>query len=502
MNSCIQLIRMTVCCCFLLPVTQSIADELLVTNVTLISPERSQPLKNASVRIVNGIITEIGSGLAVVNSESQLIDGTGRFLIPGLMDSHVHLSSMPGLPMLDPLDSQTQSIELQLLGEFEQQQPRSYLYFGVTQLLDPSQSNQSIRTFNSQPLHPDLFHCGAVPILSGYPALFSDRRTASTMFDYFVIDEFEKNDFPKSVNPLEHSPEASVKRMANEGAICVKIFVEDGFGLKNDWPLINEHLRKRVIKAAKKHNLLVMAHANAIDMQEIAINHNVDIIAHGLWNWNEYHGQSDLPESVIKLLDRIMERHIVFQPTFNVMDGLRDLLISDVLEQPHYQKVVSPKARDWYTSEAGQWFRKELIKEFGGLTLDSIRRIHGKVISQGERAVEYLYNKGHTMVLASDTPSSPTYAAQPGLSTFKEIKHMAKIGIDLKDILSAATINNARAFNLDKQYGSIELGKIANLLILELNPLESVNAYDKIETVILRGRPIERSQLSVRHFKD
>ena len=49
------------------------------------------------------------------------------------------------------------------------QQPRSYLYFGVTQLLDVMAFGNGLETFESQPVHPDLFHCGAAPVLDGYP---------------------------------------------------------------------------------------------------------------------------------------------------------------------------------------------------------------------------------------------------------------------------------------------------------------------------------------------
>ncbi len=101
------------------------------------------------------------------------------------------------------------------------------------------------------------------------------------------------------------------------------------------------------------------------------------------------------------------------------------------------------------------------------------------------------------MVLASDTPSSPTFAAQPGLSTYQELQHMAKIGIALKDILAAATINNAKAFGLDSLYGTVEPGKKANLLLLSRNPLKTITAYDHINYVIINGKAITREKLKV-----
>jgi len=100
------------------------------------------------------------------------------------------------------------------------------------------------------------------------------------------------------------------------------------------------------------------------------------------------------------------------------------------------------------------------------------------------------------MLLGSDTPSAPTYGNQPGYDTYKEMQLMVQAGIPLSAIFAAGTINNARQLGLDKDYGTIEKGKIANLLLLEANPLASVEAWTKIDTVILRGDPIERETLA------
>lgn len=53
-------------------------------------------------------------------------------------------------------------------------------------------------------------------------------------------------------------------------------------------------------------------------------------------------------------------------------------------------------------------------------------------------------------------------------------------------------------FRLDDRIGTVEPGKVANLLLLGASPLESVTAYDAIETVFLQGEPLRRSALSAR----
>jgi imidazolonepropionase-like amidohydrolase len=62
-------------------------------------------------------------------------------------------------------------------------------------------------------------------------------------------------------------------------------------------------------------------------------------------------------------------------------------------------------------------------------------------------------------------------------------------------ILRVATLDNAIALGHSHEFGSIEVGKRADLLLLKENPLASVSAYDSIETIILNGEPIARDRL-------
>nr|WP_281358543.1 amidohydrolase family protein [Alteromonas ponticola] len=75
---------------------------------------------------------------------------------------------------------------------------------------------------------------------------------------------------------------------------------------------------------------------------------------------------------------------------------------------------------------------------------------------------------------------------------------MKKAGMSLKMILDAATINGPRQFNMAADYGTIEQGKVANLLLLNTNPLTNVEAWQDIELVILRGSAVERNSLTVK----
>ncbi len=72
---------------------------------------------------------------------------------------------------------------------------------------------------------------------------------------------------------------------------------------------------------------------------------------------------------------------------------------------------------------------------------------------------------------------------------------MYEIDLSLKEILTTATINNAKAFGLEEKYRTIEKRKIAYLVILDKNQLQEIEAYNTISKVIIRGEIIERKSL-------
>jgi imidazolonepropionase-like amidohydrolase len=113
------------------------------------------------------------------------------------------------------------------------------------------------------------------------------------------------------------------------------------------------------------------------------------------------------------------------------------------------------------------------------------------------QVVAYLASKDANFLFGTDTPSSPTYGNLPGLNGYLEMRELQKAGLSLKQIFRAATINNAREFKIDSQVGTIEPGKIANLVLLKKSPLESVDAYDSIVTVWIHGKQITRDSLTV-----
>jgi imidazolonepropionase-like amidohydrolase len=471
------------------------AEPLLIENVTLVSPELPQPLGNRHVLIRDGRIATVSASPITAPPGARRLDGSGKFLTPGLTDAHVHVSDAIGLT---PGDASLADLEQ----EFFRQQPRSYLYFGVTQVLDTANRPDRVATFAAQPQHPDIHRCGVAPVVDGYPLVFVDAAIRHEIFNDWIYEPVNaaKHPLPKGANAADHTPEAVVARIAASGAHCVKITLEDGFGEQSDWPIMSADTLKRVRAAATKHKLRVLAHANALDMQRMAVAGNVDMLVHGLWNWNELQMAPGIPPAIDAHLRTIRAKKIGYQATLRVLPGVAELLDPKLLDDPTFAKVVPPRLLAWYRTEPAQWFKNQVFgnnpEAAAGIAQARKADAHWATSEHGKRALRHLYELGHPLLLGSDTPSAPTYGNQPGYETYKEMRTMAEIGIPLRDIFAAGTIDNARSLGLERDYGTIERGKIANLVLLDANPLASIDAWTKIDKVIVRGVAIERESLA------
>jgi imidazolonepropionase-like amidohydrolase len=477
---------------FLVAPTAGAAD-LVIEQVNVVSAQHQSVQPKQNVLIRDGRIVAVSARKLTVAPGATYIDGRAKFLTPGIMDSHVHVGDTPGLPWAEG------DAALNALREaHSRQQPRSYLYHGVTQVLDLASINELRDAFEAQPQHPDLFRCGPIVVPGGYPVVLMHPDVGKRLIPEYIYEPANAatHPLPAGEDASRHTPEAVIDRLAVSGIHCIKIFIEDGFGGQRTWPMMSQETLKRVRAATRKRGLLLVAHANAIDKQRIAVTAEVDVIAHGLWNWNEYSTNEGVPPAIAAHLRTIHAKKIGYQPTLRVIAGLGDLFREDTLKDPAYAKVVPAPLLQWYSTPAGQWFKEELRKDIGGLP--DMKAMHSflKVGSQGMRAAKYLYDLGHPMLLGSDTPSAPTFGNQPGYDTYREMRMMAQSGIPLPAILRAATINNARQFGLDKDYGTVEAGKVANLLLLTENPLETVRAWTSIDRIILHGDVIKRESLT------
>lgn len=463
-------------------------DHVLIENVTVVSSHLLSPLQKVHVRISDGRIKTISSSKIEITSGTKVIDGKTLYLAPGIMDSHVHVSSIPGMGFgVEPVAQRNGAIA----EKYYKQQPYSFLYYGVTQVVDPNPGLEWPK-FISSDVHPDYYRCEVITSGNTFPLVEKTDQLSKSMFSYIVEQDVAETAL--------NSPEQIVKRIAKSGASCIKLYFEDGYGNESHWPLLSEDTLKRIRKSASQHKLPLVAHANALDMYQRAIEAEVDVIAHGLWNWGEFSRETEVPKAMDDVLNQLMRNSIGYMPTQRVIAGLGELMLDNSNSSPEFSKVTPKELLEWYKQPSANWFKEELRAGFDGLPDEVIARIFLKDrVEKGNKILQSLGKANYPLLLGSDFPGSPSFANQPGLTTFLEMKAMAEAGVSLKVILAAATINNATQFNMAKDYGTIEVGKVANLLLLKQNPLITVDAWSSIHQVILHGEVFNREDFAADH---
>jgi imidazolonepropionase-like amidohydrolase len=460
------------CGCAVQTASKDAASGLVIADVTVISPERPVPLRHAYVRISDGRIAEISSRPLRGVDE---IDGRGRFLIPGLIDTHVHLAVAPGFPA--SMTAADAAVNSDIVAEALAQEPKSYLYYGFTTVLDLVGSGDRVARWNAYDLRPDAYFCGA--------AVIFNHQVRHVRFPNFSYAESASQFVAVLANRSQETADAVISRIVEDGAICVKTMY-DPFAMMT--PSVEE--LKSLVDAAHARDLPLFIHANRREGQALAFAAGVDVITHGMWR-----SQTEPPELDAEargILAGVVAKGIGYQPTTQVIVGEFDTLSGDYPKQPELADVYPARLIEWFASTLDKNPVRKRNSYDGAET-----RLQG-TIRRGAEVTRMLAEADAHLLFGSDTPSDKLHTNPPGLNGRREMDNWISAGVSESKLLRAMTIDNARLMKLDKEIGTVERGKKANLLLLGDDPLKSVKAYDAIETVFLNGRPIERVMLSAR----
>jgi len=325
----------------------NLSNGMHISNVLIITSE-----DGTYSPCVGHVVTEEGEIIYVGKEEPQVngnfeeINGTGKFLIPGLIDSHTHITEVQGM-LPHHMEAHPKLAEA-----FNKQMPRSYLYYGFTTLINLGGiSEKQISDFNNQPLKPNLYHTGrsGASVANGYPMNFAPEEFRFDGAPNFIYLKSEANHIPDTFDPANHTPQAVVERIKKSGGIAVKSYYESGFRGMPKLPVPTEQIMINLMESTHKNGLVLTVHGNSLEAHSFLTDVGVDIIAHGLWNWGEYKNvpSDSLPVEIKNVLDSQIQKQIGYTPTLTVIAGEEALADSLFLNDPQLKKVVPHKLLDW-----------------------------------------------------------------------------------------------------------------------------------------------------------
>ena len=495
---------------------------IIINNIMVISANSEEVFSFEGYVVIEGDrIAYSGRERPLVKGNFRELDGEGKYIISGLMDSHVHLANTAGFN--GPLKNKYP----ELLDAYFEQLPRSYLYHGFTCLIDVNNyAPEVINEIKRSPVHPQIFTCGKqVQVMNDFEMEMEGTPMAKRYESNFLHDPYNKEvTIPDSIDLYEHTPEKIIDHIKNEEGIAVKVIYEDeASGLIVTWAKPSLGIITDLVKEAKKENLPVLIHGPSLEGHHIGLHSGVEILAHGLWNWTtDFEGEFEnlrLTTAHKEVLLGIAQKQLGYQLTARTILGEEDLILDVFLDDNNLEHVYPKEYLDVLKSKEGDWGRNKILgrgsflKRTNPSFYNAMRANHQEDVEMWESVFKlyrsrldsvalFLSRHKANFIFGSDTPAMNMATNPPGYNGFLEMKQMHATGISLEQILRAATYNNAKAFHLESLYGGVERDKMANLLILKSNPLRDIDAYNDIETVIIAGEPVLREDLSATNYVD
>lgn len=416
--------------------------ELLIRDVTLIDGTGAPAVRGASVLVINGRIASISVDVPEAATDGvEIISGEGRYLLPGLIDAHVHLQG-GRLPLEGGGSYIDRNLALRTLA--------GYLYSGVTSIYDAGNNADFIFGLREEEragtiTSPRVFATGAnITVPGGY---------ADNEFSLKVSDPADLGEIGRH---FERRPDVQKLLYERQGT----------FG-RPELPVPSGDQLAAVMALAREHGIPTTAHAVTEEAARSMLEAGVDSLAHPVRT-----GGGDLVQDLVARGTPVVTTLAVM---YHIATVARD---PSFLDTPLFAATVEPEELERQKHEE----RERYVRSGMAGQFSLLYPIAEATIAQWHRA-------GVVLALGTDRTWGPAVQL--------ELELLHRAGIPLQDLPVIASRNAAAFLGLEMDLGTLEPGKLADMILLEENPLESVTAYNAIAEVFKEGRRIDRSRLKV-----
>ena len=415
------------------------AQRLLIENVTLIDGTGRPPVAGAFVLVEGDRIETVSRAPLDVPDGTTRIDGRGRYLIPGLMDMHIHLTGGRGR------DGPNEQAGIQAL--------HGFLYSGYTSVFDAGNNPDYIfglreRERAGELVAPRIFATGGVVTAPGGHG----GGAGAALIESWPRDRGRLEEH------LSRSPD------------LVKLtFDEHGWGTRPLIPLLDPELMAKAGRFYNERGVRTTVHISHELRARQAIEAGINTLAHPII-------QGPVSEGFVKLMASTKTPMV---STLTIGEGYSRLVEHpEFLDSPIYRAVYEPETierlkttvRDGYAARAWTTWMK---------VMTPVAQENLRLIVEG----------GGVIVLGSDQSSGP--------ASHRELELMVEGGIPALEAIRIGTLNAAIFMGKEREMGSVEEGKLADLVLLSADPLADISNAQEIEMVIKGGRIIDREALDL-----
>jgi imidazolonepropionase-like amidohydrolase len=474
-----------------LEVRQSPATPLAIVGATLIDGNGGPAVPNTTIVMVGERITAIGSRESVkLPANTKIIAGEGRWVIPGLIDVNSHLSLYLYTETMARYEDRNPDIVLEAA--------QLHLKRGVTTVRDSYGALLPLKQVRDaiargEAVGPRILTAGNIVGWGGpYSVTWGAQlppNQGPLWSDHKPLTVFQEhwNDFI-----TQGSGEELIDLTPSELRIAINKYLDKGvdflkYGGSVHWSypnllLFSPEAQAAIVEETHKRGLTVDTHAMSVESMRLAVLAGVDLIQHP-----EYLTRR-LPDDLIAL---IRQRGVICGVGFREVGASWD---------SHLQRQAATRARLDAAPNRRQSTDSRL-RERRELEQDTDDRRYN---------AEALIKGGCRVAVASDAfiPAAPEFARNPprgipgssgpGEGTLNQIEALVQLGMTPAQAIVAATKNGALASKALDKYGTIEVGKAADVVVLGADPLTDIkNIRNQVE-VIRAGRIVDRAALPVK----
>jgi imidazolonepropionase-like amidohydrolase len=429
------------------------SKRLVLHNAMVIYGNAKPPYGPVDIIVEDGLISYVGPPQIAARgaSDGVVIDATGKYVMPGIINTHMHWHEerQPGIPQ--PI----------------QYERNLYLAAGVTTVREVGGDFEKSKRWQAE----SNAHAIVSPRILVYPFISKGRTGAPSEIRAWIRDIKQKGADGLKIIGMDRDELEAIMDEAHRLGLRTAAHIA-----------VEETTAKDYIELGVNsiEHFYGVADAALDGIQDFPPEMNYANEIHRFGHAGELYARAD-PEKLHKVIDLMVERHVAWDPTFSIYEASRDLVRAQ--NQPWFRDYLHPSMAEyfrgsmenhgsyffgWTSTQEARWRRQYRI------WMDAVREFatKGGLVTTGDDA-GYIYS---------------LY----GFGIARELELHEEAGFHPLEVIEHATWNGARLIGMEDRLGKVREGFIADLLVVNGNPLENLkllNPYGA-DVMLLNGKPV------------